>query len=69
MSLYKLFYIIHKRTDFVRLYRFERETMMPEEYEERYRNDLDHKHRQNLLQIFSVAQVLSMRLNHGYYDW
>lgn len=35
MEFYKMFYILHRRTDFYRLYRWERKTIMPEWYEER----------------------------------
>jgi len=37
MAFYKLFYILHRRTDWFRLWRWEREIMMPEWYEERER--------------------------------
>lgn len=37
MEFYKLFYILHRRTDWYRLWRWEREIMMPEWYEERER--------------------------------
>ena len=67
MSLYKLFYIIHRRTDFVRLYRFERRAVFPEWYAEKQELCLARKHRQNLIELLGVAQVLSMSLDHGYY--
>ena len=35
MAFYKLFYIVHRRTDWVKLYRLQRECIMPEWYEER----------------------------------
>lgn len=34
MEFYKLFYLIHRRTDWVHLWRFERKMMMPEWYEQ-----------------------------------
>lgn len=34
MELYKLFYLIHRRTDWKELYRWQRETILPEWYEE-----------------------------------
>lgn len=37
MAFYKLFYILHRRTDWYRLWRWEREIMIPEWYEERER--------------------------------
>lgn len=35
MAFYKLFYIVHRRTDWVTLYRWQRECIMPEWYEEK----------------------------------
>lgn len=35
MAFYKLFCVLHRRTDWFRLWRLEREYMMPEWYEER----------------------------------
>ena len=35
MAFYKLFYIVHRRTDWVKLYRWQRECIMPEWYEEK----------------------------------
>lgn len=37
MAFYKLFYLLHRRTDWFRLWRWEREIMMPKWYEERER--------------------------------
>ena len=33
MAFYKLFYIVHRRTDWVKLYHWQREQIMPEVYE------------------------------------
>lgn len=35
MAFYKLFHVIHRRTDWYELWRWERQIMMPEWYEER----------------------------------
>lgn len=35
MAFYKLFYVIHRRTDWHKLWRWERRIMMPEWYAER----------------------------------
>lgn len=37
MEFYKMFFIIHRRTDFYKMYRWQRQIMMPEWYEERER--------------------------------
>lgn len=37
MAFYKLFYLIHHRTDWIELYRWERKIMMPEWYREQER--------------------------------
>lgn len=33
MAFYKLFYIVHRRTDWLKLYHWQRELIMPEVYE------------------------------------
>ena len=40
MAFYKLFQIVHFRTDWYQLYRWERESIMPQWYEEKriYKN-------------------------------
>lgn len=35
MAFYKLFHVIHRRTDWYKLWRWERQIMMPEWYAER----------------------------------
>lgn len=35
MEFYKLFRIVHRRTDWIELWTFERKTVMPERYEEK----------------------------------
>lgn len=67
MTFYKLFYLLHHRTDFIDMYRFERETMMWEEYEQRDINDLNHKHRQNLAMFLGLSNALAMRLDGTYF--
>ena len=67
MAFYKLFYLLHYRTDFVDMYRFERETMMREEYEQRDLNDLNHKHLQNLASLLGLSTALAMRLDGTYF--
>lgn len=37
MEFYKMFHIRHRRTDWYKLYRWQRRVMMPEWYEERER--------------------------------
>lgn len=39
MEFYKLYFIIHRRTDWYKLWRWEREIMMPEWYEERRKQE------------------------------
>lgn len=42
MAFYKLFQIVHFRTDWVQLYRWERKSIMPQWYEERERQSKLH---------------------------
>lgn len=51
MEFYKLFYLIHRRTDWPRLYEFERRCMMPEWYAERERQTKLAIHRLGLLHL------------------
>lgn len=39
MEFYKLYFIIHRRTDWYKLWRWEREMIMPEWYEERRKQE------------------------------
>ncbi len=39
MEFYKLYFIIHRRTDWYKLWRWERKIMMPEWYEERRKQE------------------------------
>lgn len=60
MAFYKLFYIVHRRTDWVRLYRWQRETIMPEWYEERERQ-FQQRLASLVLATGNICEVLSGR--------
>ena len=49
MELYKLFCIIHRRTDFDYMYEKQREMMFPEEYAERRRRGAEALRRLNMM--------------------
>lgn len=56
MAFYKLFYIIHRRTDWDRLYEWQREIMMPEWYEERERRTKEALYR--LMMPFGICKSM-----------
>ena len=59
MEFYKLFRIVHRRTDWIELWTFERKTVMPEWYEERGPRSNSRSIFQsvgNLLQFYKVMQ-------------
>ena len=49
MAFYKLFCLIHRRTDWPKLYRWQRRIMMPEWYEEKERQAMLHIRRLALM--------------------
>lgn len=60
MAFYKLYFIIHRRTDWERLLEWERKIMMPEWYEEK------HKRAMQSLQKLSMVYGLVSALNSPY---
>jgi len=66
MELYKLFCIIHRRTDFEYIYEIQREMMFPEEYAERRKRGAEALKRLNLM-TSTVYGLLGDKAN-GYAD-
>lgn len=66
MELYKLFCIIHRRTDFEYMYEIQREMMFPEEYAERRKRGAEALRRLNLM-TSTVYGMLGDKAN-GYID-
>lgn len=57
MSFYKLFYVVHKRTDFVDMFRIARELAYPEWYDEHETSNFENRRR--MLSFLSACQVLN----------
>lgn len=62
MAFYKLFCIIHRRTDWYKLWRWQREIMMPEWYEERERRTS-----QAMKRLFMPFTVIGNMMANNYY--
>lgn len=60
MEFYKLFYLIHRRTDWVRLWRWERTIMMPEWYEQ------EQIRSRNALKSLTMMSAMVDALNTAY---
>ena len=59
MAFYKLFYVIHRRTDWNKLWRWERRIMMPEWYAER--EEQSNKALERILWFIPCARLLIIR--------
>ena len=66
MAFYTLYYIVHRRTDFVELYRIARQLAYPEWYEDQERIESERKKSRSIMQTLSAMQAISMFSDYSY---
>lgn len=66
MAFYKLYCIVHRRTDYVGLYRIARQLAYPEWYKDQERIESERDKRKSIMQIFGAMQAISKQSPNGY---